>query len=44
VRRKAIFAIFLIISHAAAYLPPIALSPQVMALFSTCFGMYAKGT
>ena len=24
-------------------LPPIALSPRVKALFSTCFGMYAKG-
>jgi len=43
-RRIAIFAIFLVISYAAAYLLPIVLSPQMIVLFLICFGMYVKGT
>ena len=45
-RRKSYFCYLLgnQLCNSLSYLPSMALSPRVIVLFSTCFGMYAKGT
>ena len=42
--KKCYLYYLLVISHIAAYLLLIALSPRLIVLFSTCFGMYVNGT